>query len=112
LVDAVIGAERTPRGVLVPVRVRPDELLYPVRVAIGPQRPGADAVMMPALHRAATARSRVILAGPFVVEPRQVVEHSLADLGRRRGGGVLLRDAQVAPQKVVDHRREAEAGAG
>ena len=106
--DPVVGAERPLRGVSGPRGVRREEPDVAVLVAVGPQHVGAHAVVEPALHGAAAARPVVVLPGPLVVLPRQVIDHPRAHGRRRR----RLRAHGLAEQEVVDDRRQAEAGAG
>ena len=101
-IDPVVDAQRARDGIAVPVVVGGDEL----RRVVAPLVLVADAVLVPALQRAAARRAVVVLAGPLVVEAREVVEHPRADALGRRPGRAALR-----PQQEVDDRGEAEAGA-
>ena len=76
VVHAVVGAERPAQRVVARARC------VNVRAAAAScfqQRCAADAVLVPALHRAARARALVALTGPLVVAPRHVVQHARAD---------------------------------
>src|SRR5690606_20536850 len=106
-IDAVIRTERASGRIAVPAGVGLKELHIALAGAIGPQRLRAGAVAMPALLRAATAGAFVILAGPFVVDAREVVKHARAD---RVDIGDLV--AVVAPLQIIDHGGQPEAGAG
>src|SRR5262245_9607662 len=66
--------------------------------------------MVPALHRTTAARTVVVLARPFVVQPRHVVEHARADPGRPFAARAVALPA--LPVQIVDACGEAEAGAG
>ncbi len=104
VVDTKIRAERTSRGIAgarVGIRL---ERPFPAG-RVGPGLLGADAVVMPALHRAAATRSGIALAAPFVVAPCHVVEHARAD-ARAIGAG----DARA--QQGMRDGRQAEGGAG
>ena len=103
-VDAVVGAERAAHGLVPPVVIGGRRGL---RHRFGPPQLGAaDAMLEPALHRAAQARAGVLLdrTGELVVAARHRVDHE-------GGDGRLLR-AEVAAAEVGHHRREREAGAG
>jgi len=108
-VDAVVDAERPRRGVARPVGGgRRPVLPAPAARAMGPQALRAGAVLVPALERAAAARALVVVAGPFVVAPRELVEHARAD-GLERGGPARLDGA--TPEQEVRDAGEAEARA-
>ena len=103
-VDAVVGAEGAAHGLVPPVVIGGRRGL---RHRFGPPQLGAaNAVLEPALHRAAQARAGVLLdrARELVVAARHRVDHE-------GGDGRLLR-AEVAAAEVGDDRREREAGAG
>lgn len=104
-VDAVIRAQRPQRRVLLPALPRRDELA--LFIGVRPQRRAADAVAMPAFHRAAAARSVVVLARPLVVLARQLVEHAWAD-----ADALPLVFSRIAPGDEIDHAGEAKTGAG
>jgi hypothetical protein len=105
LVDPIVGPERAQRGVLLPALLGLGEAL-----AIGPQALVADAMMMPALHRTTAARAVVVLARPFVVQPRHMVEHPRADPGRPFAACAVALPA--LPMQIVDAGGETEARAG
>jgi hypothetical protein len=99
VVHAEVRAQRAMRRVL-DARVVEDGALLRLR----PQRLRANSVLVPALHRAAAARSFVVLAGPFVVAAREVVEHVRADDGR-------IAPDPVRAQQIVRDGGEPEARA-
>jgi len=101
-IDAEIDAQRVPRRPLGPAEARRRRLARPV----GPVLLEADAVLVPALQRAAAARPLVVLAGVLVVAAREVVQHARADRSH------LLRRAGLAPAQIIDDAGQSEAGAG
>ena len=78
-----------------------------------PQAFPAHAVVEPALHGAAAARSFVVLARPFVVAPRQRIEHPRTD-ARDRTRCMAGRRAQhgLVEEQIVDHGAKTGPGAG
>jgi hypothetical protein len=95
--DAVIRAARRGHGL-------PDDGIAHVRDAVLVVLPGraqADAVLGPSLDRTARRRTLVGLARPFVVAPRQLVQHARAD-----DGGPILLGAQE-----IHHGRQGKPGA-
>ena len=106
--DPVVGAERPLRGIGGPLGVGRDELGVAVLVAVRPELVGAHAVVEPALHGAAAARSLVVLAGPLVVLAGEVVDHARAH--RRRRG--RLGEDGLPEEQVVDDGGQPESGAG
>jgi hypothetical protein len=73
VIHAQVGAERTARRVAIPFAIGNP----PLDVG-GPAAQCARAVLLPPFHRAAGTRAFVVLAGPFVVAARHVVEHPRA----------------------------------
>ena len=103
-VHAVVDAERTCGRVALPIR-----LWRLKHRRVGPHRLRAHAMLVPALERAATARSFVVDAWPFVVSPRKLVDHSRAD-GDELLFGLGLDVAD--PPQIVGDASQTEAGAG
>jgi hypothetical protein len=62
---------------------------------VGPERLGADSVLVEPFHGAAAARAFVVLPLPFIVEPSILVEHPRAD-----AFGRLTRVATLFSQQV------------
>ena len=106
--DAVVGAERPFRRIDAPFVRWADESDLAGFIPIGPQSLGADAMVEPALHGAATARSFIIFARPFVVNARDVIEHARTD---RIDVFRHPRFDAVTELKVIDQGCEAESGA-
>ncbi len=100
--DPEIGAERPRQRIHRPLVGQHADIVADL---VGPQSFSAHAMLAPALHRAAAARALVLLAGPFVVALRYLVEHPRADHR-------LVALDLAAAQQVMGDRREAEAGAG
>src|SRR5712692_9754131 len=110
LVDPIVDAQRAPRGIVIPSFARFYKIVITFSVAVGPVLGAAYAMAVPPLHRPPAARSLVILPRPLVVKFCQVIQHSLADLGRR--ALLFQQQSGVAPKQVVDDGGEAKSRAG
>ena len=104
VVDAKVRPERTTQRILEPAGVQLGVLFLELAV-VDPVLAGADAVLVPAFHRAAGARPAVVLARPLVVTTRHVVEHARADF-------LIVAHDRARPKQVVHDGRQTEAGAG
>ncbi len=102
VVDAEVGAEGPGDGVGDAIGGEVARISFG---RVGPDLLGADAVFVPTLHGAASARAGIVFAGPLVVAARHLVEHARAD------GSLDGAFASRAQQEVGDGG-EAEAGAG
>src|SRR5471030_1870346 len=82
--DAVVHPQRPARGIQVPAVLGPHEDGVALVVQlVGPHRATADAMLVPALQRAAAAGAVVVDPRPLVVALGKLVEHARADRNER-----------------------------